>query len=1214
MNILDKNRKKFERFVIDDNSELQIYTIHHTKTETWLGTSNGVFIFNRLTGISERFSYPLENLPRSRMVSKITSDKNGKIYIATHAGLLIYDKKSQDFKVFIKDKKNPGSHSNAITHVEVLNENEIWFGSLIGLSRLNLKTNKLSHFSTSYKNAIGLNVSHISYLFKDNEENLWIGTRDGLNMLSKFSLSIKQHTPEISPDINSDNIVDNIQELNDEILVYKRNGIFSYNLEKQIIEKTKLTTKINNNLPKGRVNTIKKDQNNNYWVGTEYGIIIFDENFRRVSEISRQNSNLDGNMITNLLVDSEDVWVGTYNNGLYKVNSETFTVKKISLNNKSKRNKRVNVNGLIFDTNKELWVSCWNGGLYKLDKQSETLMEFKSNSAKVHDFNQVNFEDVVEYKNDLWFASNIGVIQLNVDTLKTNIISKKNGLASNNILGLENENNKRIWITTNKGLSILNPETKLLVNYSSNDGIVNNGLSVNPVITKSNQLVTGGYNGLLEVPIKDISITDLKAKLKITDFFIKNQSIFLSNNDYTNLTPDTLKNIELAHFQVFFSIQFSSIQLTNQTQVKYAYKLEGWDKDWIYTDYKNRRATYTNIPAGDYTFKVKATNRDGIWNHEPTTLKITITPAPWKTWWAYSLYIIAFVSLVYFFFRQANKRKAAEEERKAALEISSTKDRLFANISHEFRTPLTLILSPLDNIIQHSDNNKDKDKLKLIKRSANRLLGMVDQMLDLSKLQGHKASERRPIDVLKTCRVIVESFESLSTELELNVRFKTNSDNNIFVSMVPDAFEKMIINLLSNAFKYTAKGGAVTLSIQSEQSNSNVVQISVADTGQGIDEKDQEKIFERFLRLEDTIHTAPGVGIGLALVKEIVDSHGANISVNSTPNKGSEFIISVPTIKLDNSDLPDSVQTSVSNDYINYSIETIDNKNIESDLQANSKQHDLSESRSSLSSILIVEDNQDLRNYLKEIFDGSYQIFEAADGDEGLTIAQAESPDLILSDVMMPKLNGFELTEKIRSSEAICHIPVILLTAKGDMESRIQGWRQTADDYITKPFDALDLQHRVANLLSIRKIISKRMSQGLFKDKDTPKSIHTSDSEEELLERNLNKLNEAFVGKINQSLEKLYKQQEVSVSDLAKSLAMSERQLFRKIKSTLDMSPSEYLRRYRLEKAKQLILSGMRPNEVAYEVGFTSQSYFGKCFRAEFGITPGAFIKRQLEN
>ncbi|MDQ3534289.1 MAG: ATP-binding protein, partial [Bacteroidota bacterium] len=672
--------------------------------------------------------------------------------------------------------------------------------------------------------------------------------------------------------------------------------------------------------------------------------------------------------------------------------------------------------------------------------------------------------------------------------------------------------------------------------------------------------------------------------------------------------------IELPYDENFLSFEFVVLNYDAPEKNQYAYKLEGLDKDWIYSGTR-RFASYTNLDPGAYTFRVKASNNDGIWNEQGAYLHLAILPPWWQTWWAYSLYGFMGICFLYVLRQYTVNRERMKHELKIQRleaekmhEIDHLKSRFFANISHEFRTPLTLILGPLEKITSsHTEEKPDKSVYHMMLRNARRLLHLINQLLDLSKLEaGSMKLEEKPADLVAFLKAMVFSFTSLAEMKQIQYHFQFPSEHPV-VYFDADKLEKIITNLLSNAFKFTPEGGEVAVIIKLQpadkqalstfpadliqrgiSSKANILELIVQDSGKGIPQDQIDKVFDRFYQA-DTSHTREqeGTGIGLSLVKELVELFSGEIAVESQPGQGSCFTVRLPLlvanfkqVTLTGNNLPpipiNHNLNSPENGFTVAPYPEIENPDPEAPL------------------ILIIEDNADVRFFIRENLQPVYQVIEAADGKEGYKLAVKNIPDLILSDVMMPKMDGVELCSKLKTNEKTAHIPVILLTAKASGGDKVEGLETGADDYLIKPFESTELLVRIKNLIDsrrkLREIFSREITLG-------PTSI------------TINSVDEQFLQRIMKIIEEHMEDTSFDVEIFSREAGLSKIQLHRKLKALTNESPGDFIRIMRLKRAADLLSQNAGTiAEVAYKVGFQEPSYFTRCFHKQFGKTPSEFM------
>ena len=626
--------------------------------------------------------------------------------------------------------------------------------------------------------------------------------------------------------------------------------------------------------------------------------------------------------------------------------------------------------------------------------------------------------------------------------------------------------------------------------------------------------------------------------------------------------------------------------------------LEGFNKDWIETDAGHRVATFTNLNPGKYIFRVIGSNNKRVWNYEGASVKIIITPPWWETTLAYILYVLLIGLIVWLIWKAQLRRvhirhelQMKQFEADKLLELDQMKSRFFANISHEIRTPLTLILGPLEQLVSEATKEKWKNQLKIMSRNARNLLGLINQLLDFSKLESGKMTlKAKELNIVPLLKGMVYSFDSLAKRKQITLAF-TSEKEVIRVYIDTEKLEKIMANLLSNAFKFTADGGKIAVQLSYVQQGKKIIEIRVTDTGIGIAPEHLNHIFDRYYRVDDK-NEKTGTGIGLALTKELVELHYGQISVQSEPGKGTTFIIHLPRGKeyLKADEIDTEKETTLP------SLESVQEQ-IESTIEEAEKAPDdrieSTEKKKELPVLLIVEDTEDVRNYLRGFLAPHYKLEEAPDGKEGMEKAIESLPDLVISDVMMPKMDGFQLCEKLKTDERTSHIPVILLTARAAEASKLEGLETGADDYLVKPFSAKELTIRIKNLIDQRQKLRERFTRDITL---SPKDISVTSADERFLNRAI------------EIIENNMSDPDFDVDVFGKEIAFSHSQLRRKLKALTSQSPVEFIRTLRLKRAASLLEQAYgNVAEISYEVGFNNPSYFAECFRKQFGKSPSEY-------
>ncbi len=653
--------------------------------------------------------------------------------------------------------------------------------------------------------------------------------------------------------------------------------------------------------------------------------------------------------------------------------------------------------------------------------------------------------------------------------LKFNNYSGEDGLSDKSIRGILQDEEENLWISSSFGILKFNPEDGTVINFNQSDGLNSNIFNSNAASKfKSGLMVFGSAKGPAIFNPTEINLSTYTPKIVLTDFQLFNQSVVPGNDSPLKISIDDALEAHLTYEQNVFTFRFSSMDYNASEQIKFMYKMEGFDRDWILSGNRHT-ATYTHLDDGTYYFKVKGTNSDGQWGNNEKSIKIIITAPWWRTVWAYTIYVlVVIIGLIIIRKFELNRAKLRNElrvrelESKKSREIENMKSRFFANLSHEFRTPLMLIKGPIEQLLEGKVSN-NKENYELIYRNSIKLQTLIDQLLELSQLEAASIPlNAKYEDVIPVLRGLFYSFASLAEKKNITQNFTTSSEK-LFLWIDKDKLEKIINNILSNAFKFTPQSGSISIDVKINLSeNKKYAEILISDSGIGISQNNIDKIFDRFYQVDDSSRRAfGGSGIGLALVRELVDLHKWKISVNSEIGKGTEFTLQIPLNDYYLNENEKLLNEDSSLSLINPDEEIlIDKKNriIKQDLKIEAETGKRVNDKSVVqSTVLIVEDSEDVRIYLRELLKDNYTIILSENGQKGLESAFDNLPDIIISDVMMPEMDGLEFCRRIKSDWQTSHIPVILLTAKASGESKIEGLETGADDYVTKPFSYREL-------------------------------------------------------------------------------------------------------------------------------------------------------------
>ena len=718
------------------------------------------------------------------------------------------------------------------------------------------------------------------------------------------------------------------------------------------------------------------------------------------------------------------------------------------------------------------------------------------------------------------------------------------------------------------------------------------------------ELFFGGINGLNSFFPADFENNKDFQKVIITAFKIFNQEIPIGSKINGRIilprSISYLDSIILAYNQKSFSFEFSSLNYTLPKKINYRYKMEGFDKVEKTVSSSYRYVTYTNLDPGTYHFLVRASNIDNLWSEDYTKVTVIIKPPIWKIWQAKLIYVLIISGLLFATIiiikgriEEKNRYRMEKLHREKSDAINQAKLRFFTNISHEFRTPLTLILSPVEKIIKENIlNEKTRSRLDIVLKNTRRLLRLVNQLLDLRKIEGDKMTLKvEKGDIVKFIKSLVYSFEEYALQKKISLVFECPFPE-LQIWFDPDKTDKIFFNLLSNAFKFTGERGQISVKIsrvtlKESENPASYVQVEITDTGKGIAKEHLAKIFDRFYQVDDITAENQGSGLGLALTKSFVNIHHGKITVDSIPYAGTSFKVLLPENDSIFNDEEKVVNTQpMFNQYI-HPIPVID---------SNSQDDKNKTGESFFKTILVAEDNFDLRNYLLEELRDEYNVLVVNNGKEGMKVALDDMPDLVISDIMMPELNGFEFCKAIKTNIITNHIPVILLTAKTENDQRIEGFSCGADAYITKPFDIDTLKAQVKQIIENRKKLKEKFSSYLF----SPNGSENAPS-----------LNDKFIDKVTNQIMKNLGEQSLNVEHLSQDLGMSRGHLHKKIKSAVGFGPNEYIRMIRLkEAAKLMIKNDFNISEISFMTGFNNPAYFTKCFKDYYNLSPSEFISK----
>lgn len=1217
----------------------------------WLSDENGIGTFNPST--NSVFYQNINNKTEQIIFSTISPDQT--IWVFYDDGEIYY--KTKDANIFRFFKK---SFIGGISSV-LFDNNLMWIGySQKGLLVINITDNSVVRYYDSDPTKMGElagfqirhllkndssniwvatdkgiviiddfkiklvldqqkypNLPHNSIwsLYKDSNNSIWIGTwLGGLSFHNKYNNSFQHHSQTRSRKSLSSNIISCFAQIpnSSKILVGTDvDDLYLYDPETNVFTSIPITYK---GKTIKRIKSITYDKYGTLWVGTYRNGILFKKRINQFFERLTPPFEI-GLQALNILATNEGIWVSNFPLGVYFYNFESKSYTNYRHNPLDKNSiSNNNVNHIIEDRNNNLWFAT-EKGLNLLKKGSSEFIRYSIDridpNSISHNFINHIHED---HNGDLWLGTNgEGLNKFNPKTGNSEAISLNADSAGNEIFSILQDEFKNLWVTSDNGLYKFNIQSTLIEYFESNKGIKNNNFYPTAALKSvDGELYFGGSNGFIRFQPNTIIPNPIPPSTIITELFINNEKIIPETENGILKTPiSNTKSLKLNYKQNSFSFLFTSNNYINPEKNNFKYRLKNFDDTWINSDYKGQ-ATFTNVPPGQYTFEVMAANNNGVWNNIPTRIAIRITYPIWSTWYAYVVYSVIAIIAFYFFRKQAIYRQKLKLKLKLSRIHSETEEKLhqtklqfFTNISHEFRTPLTLIQGPVNRLLKTEDqSNLSRKQLSLIKNNTDRLLRLINQFLDFRRID-HGKLKLNPIhtDIISFCKNVFDCFEEHATQRSFNFDFITEFTN-LNMDFDPDKLDKVLVNILSNAFKNSADNGNIALKIKRNNKSEikqkwtnytigneildEFVEISITDSGFGISSENLPKIFERFFQIKNEQSSNNGTGIGLSLSANYISMHKGQLVVSSLKDNGTTFFIYLP-IYQENTLKNPSNETEALKTY-DYSFETI------SERVSQVKNDKTIDNQESL--ILIAEDNLDLLEFLEGSLSNHFRIAKAKNGKEALELALLIYPDIIISDIMMPEMDGIQLCEHIKNDIRTSHTPVILLTALSNIKDKISGIESGADAYIPKPFNEDFLIAQVNNLLNSR----KKLRTLFASNQDVwDEDISYLNIDKKLLQKAIN------------TVENNISNCDFTVEDFAKSLNLSRTHLHRKLKSLTNQSATEFIRNIRLKHAVNLLKSGnYRINEIGFAVGFNSHNYFTKAFKKQYGKSPRDFIKDNL--
>ena len=1157
--------------LIDESNSLSsktITSICNTKNGTlWVGTNQGINLIDPNTGKVEK---PAKSNLSNPYIHTIYEDPNGIIWVGTDNGLNMWKPAARTFeRIGAKELSN-----QEVKSISIGPDQRLWIGTAKGLNALDLETKEIEVF---LKKEEFLSVDKVENLLLDQQNLLWIGTWGGPLNRVDYNKQLFQYwgADENDPNALSSGRIKSVFRTQDQILWVGTN----YDGLNRIDLKTGVNQVFNteNGLSHNTVYCIWADEQG-AWIGTSKGLNYYDAASGDIYQYTSLNSPLTNDLIWAVKKDQYGhLWIGT-DDGLAVLKSyqagSPLSLESFYHDPNNKNSLSVSsVRSLYVDHANNLWIGTSTGGLNYYDRQKAifTHYTYSPDDPKGIPGDYIFFINE-DHENNIWVGTSKGASRFNRQTQVFEHLTEKDGLPNNFVFSIFEDSANFLWMSTNRGLFRYEPSTQQYKIFEQTDGLQDNEFNQGAAFQDSldGTLFFGGINGLNAVDPNTLQMNEFVPPVVFTDLEYYNQS---SNGEVIKVDNFSGQEpLKLTYKENIIRIKFAALNFIQPEKNKYQYQLKGFSNQWF--DLKNtHEVVFTDLDPKKYTLKVKAANNDGKWNDEAISLPLTITPPLSRTTLAYVLYVllgILFLQVVYQFFLS---RRLSIAENQQLQEMDQLKTKFFTNIAHDFKSPLTVILSTIKSL------PPDNRTRILVERSGKSLLDLINQMLELRKLESNKLSLRLiQGDVIECIRHTFESFQEIGKEQNVKLHLISN-EARLQMDFDEEKLSRIIANLLSNAIKYNKADGNVYLLVdQIKKETTDYLSIRVKDTGIGIAPEEIPQVFNRFYQINPAIveGVKSGSGVGLALTKELVQFLGGTIQVKSKLGVGSEFTVFVPIYNI----------APMTNLNSALSIENIGQipANLASEMQSKASTNSSDKMR-----LLLIEDHQDIAEVLLQLLSPYYAVELARDGAAGIAIAQAQIPDIIISDVMMPKKDGYEVLKILKTDEKTLHIPIIMLTVKSGLDSRIEGLQKGADAYISKPFSNTELLVQVENLLANRIKLQHYYQQNLI-DEQTNSNLIEEDP---------------FVVRAKEILLENISDEGFRIPQLTRAMGVSRTQLHNKLKAITGQSTSHFINTIRLKKGREMLLqSDLTISEIAYEVGFRDPNYFSGLYKDFFSQTP----------
>lgn len=1161
--------------------------------DIWVGTTTGL---TRITEQAGRFtfkSYYHTDAPGSLgddFITTIAGDNNHTIWIGTqHKGINRFEPATQTFTRFEHDN-NKGPAHNTIRKIVADNTGKLWIGTLEGLSIYTPGDNRFTSYQHDPGNQQSLSQNSIYSIMQDAVGSVWIGTYyAGVSIAYSHTTPFTLYRSSGQPGSISSNIISGLAEdAKHNLWIGTEGGGLNYfNRQTGSFISYKNDPQNAGSISSNLVKTVTLDANGNVWAGTHLGglnlLTPSSTQFAHFRHNAADSSSIASDDVISLVTDSHNrLWIGTDRNGLDLFNREQQRFVHYTAQAPAPYTICGNMIKTIFeDSRHNIWVGTGAGICVLRNNASSFQSYFRkegNNQRLQSDYINCITEDS---QGQVWVGTYVGGLsRFNEQQQSFETFTEKDGLPSNNIIGIVPDSSGLLWLSTDNGLSRFDSKTHSCKNYNIDDGIAGNEFNNNAFFKdKAGELFFGSINGLTSFFPSNISLNNDVPPVVFTGLRLFNQPVAIDGKDQLlHQAIDYTPGITFTHDQNIFTLEFALLNYIKPYKNRYAYQLEGFEKDWNYVS--TNSATYTNLAPGDYTLLVKAANNDGIWTSRYARMQIHVLPPVWRTWWAWCVYVLLASLILSAFIRFFWIRAKLRQEHA----LHQLKLNFFTNISHEIRTHLTLIMGPVEKLLHSRKADAPlQQQLEQVSSNSRRLLRLVTELMDFRKADTrHLQLHLQPYDMPVFLQQVLETFSELAASRHIQLTFNT-TETALPVLFDQEQMEKVFFNLLSNAFKFTPDGGCIAVAIQQVQ---QTVHITVTDNGRGIAPQHLHRLFDNYFQVNDHGIQNTGYGIGLALAKNIVELHKGQLTVQSKPAVAGEPGSTCFTVVL-----PMQHQPATGADTVEHALA------MQQPAITATATHASAATALPGPAILLVEDNNEVLQFLQATLSSQYRILTAANGYDGWQSATEHIPDLIISDVMMSGMDGLTLCRQLKTDERTSHIPVILLTAKNTTADQLSGLETGADYYISKPFSITALELQVRNLLASREKMRQQFSRTWVLQPDQlPAPV----------------VNDAFTNKIIDIIEAHMGDEDFGVPLLAAKVAMSIPVLYKKLKAVTDLSVNDFIKSIRLKKAAELLLSRQyNVNEAAFAVGYNDRKHFSQEFKKQFGSTPSEYLKKQ---